>query len=202
MVRWTRNVKVKDRVPSKELRERLGIDDKILTLQQNMLRWYGHVLRKEDTDWVEKCMEYKVEGSRPRGRPKRTCREVVQKDCQARSLKKEDAMDRGRWKKLIKIGDDQDGGWVSVSSGTVSPAQRAIKRLLLLYSRLVWFLQQQNYLEITAAGFLHNTLPVGQLAVTKYRQTENIYSKRLNKNQPITASSKRTGKTDNGWLAG
>jgi len=28
------NVKVKDRVPSKELRERLGIDDIILVLQQ------------------------------------------------------------------------------------------------------------------------------------------------------------------------
>jgi len=28
----------------------------------------------------------------------------VQKDCQAHNLNKEDAMDRGRWKKLIKIG--------------------------------------------------------------------------------------------------
>jgi len=51
------NVKVKDRVPTKELRERLGIDDIILILQQNRLRWYEHVLRKEDTDWVKKCME-------------------------------------------------------------------------------------------------------------------------------------------------
>ena len=62
------------------------------------------VLRKEDTDSVKKCMEYEVEGSRPRGRPKRTCREVVQKDCQAHNLNTEDAMDHGRWKKLIKIG--------------------------------------------------------------------------------------------------
>jgi len=45
------NVKVKDRVPSKELRERLGIDYIILILQQNRLRWYGHVLLKEDTDY-------------------------------------------------------------------------------------------------------------------------------------------------------
>jgi len=28
-----------------------------------------HVLLKEDTDWVKKCMEYEVDGSRPRGRP-------------------------------------------------------------------------------------------------------------------------------------
>jgi len=31
-------------------------------------------------------------------------KEVVQKDCQARNLNKEDAMDHGRWKKLIKAG--------------------------------------------------------------------------------------------------
>ena len=96
MVRWMCNVKVKHRDPSKELRERLGIYDIILILQQNRLQWYGHVLRKEDNDWVKKYMEYEVEGSRPRGRPKRTWREVVQKDCQARSLNREDAMDRGR----------------------------------------------------------------------------------------------------------
>jgi len=93
MVRWMCNVKVKDRVPSKELRERLLIDDIILMLQQNRLQWYGHVLRKEDTDWVKKHMEYEVESSRPKGRPKRTLKEVVQKDCQARNLNKEDAID-------------------------------------------------------------------------------------------------------------
>jgi len=48
-------------------------------------------------------MEYEVEGSRPRGRPKTTWEEVVQKDFQARNLNNEDAMDRGRCKKLIKI---------------------------------------------------------------------------------------------------
>jgi len=37
MVRWMCNVKTKDRVPSKELRERLGIYDIILILQQNMI---------------------------------------------------------------------------------------------------------------------------------------------------------------------
>ena len=40
MVRWMCNVKVKDRVLNKEL----GIDGIILILQQNRLRWYGHVL--------------------------------------------------------------------------------------------------------------------------------------------------------------
>jgi len=46
------------------------------------------------------CTEYEVEG--PRERPNRTWREVVEKDCQARKLNKEDAMDHSRWRKLIK----------------------------------------------------------------------------------------------------
>jgi len=62
------------------------------------------MLQKEVTDWVKKCMDYEVEGSIPRVRPKGTWREVVQKDYQARNLNREDAMDRSRWKKLIKIG--------------------------------------------------------------------------------------------------
>jgi len=46
-------------------------------------------------------MEYEVEGPRPRERPKRTWTEVVKKDCLARKLNKEDAVDRSKWRKLI-----------------------------------------------------------------------------------------------------
>jgi len=45
-----------------------------------------------------------VEGARPRGRPKRIWKEIVEKECQARGLNREDAMDRNRWKK--QIGDN------------------------------------------------------------------------------------------------
>jgi len=57
-----------------------------LVLQQKRLQLYGHVLQKQDSDLVQKCMEYEVEGFRPRSRPKRTWRRVVQNDCQARTL--------------------------------------------------------------------------------------------------------------------
>jgi len=82
--------------------ERLGLDGIILVLQQNRLRWYGHLLQKEDNDWVKKCMEYEVEGARPRGRPKKTWREIVEKDCQVCGLNREDAMDHSRWMKQIR----------------------------------------------------------------------------------------------------
>jgi len=76
------------RVPSKELRGRLGLDDIILVLQQNRLWWYGHVLWKEDNDWLKKCTEYEVEGARPtkKKRPRKTWRAIVEKDCKACGL--------------------------------------------------------------------------------------------------------------------
>jgi len=80
------------------------------------------VLRKDDDDWVKKRMEYGVEGSRPRGRPKSTWKQVVREDCRARKLNKEDAMDRCKSRKVIKEYVDQDGcERVNVSSGTGLP---------------------------------------------------------------------------------
>jgi len=50
-------------------------------------------------------MEYEVEGTRPRGRPKKTWRtwtEIVEKDCQAYKLNTKDAMYSNRWRKQIR----------------------------------------------------------------------------------------------------
>jgi len=47
-------------------------------------------------------MEYEVQGARPRGRPKKTLRVIVEKDCQARKLNRMDAMDYNRWRKQVR----------------------------------------------------------------------------------------------------
>jgi len=60
------------------LRERLGIDDIALVLQQNRLHWYGHVLRKDD-DWVKKCMKYEVDG--PMANSKGKTKEDLERGC-------------------------------------------------------------------------------------------------------------------------
>jgi len=83
---------------------------------------FRYMLLKEDNDWVTKCMEYEVEGTSPRGRPKKTWREIVEKDCRARELNTADAMDHSRWIKQIgMINDHDECEWVNVSSGTGSP---------------------------------------------------------------------------------
>ena len=47
-------------------------------------------------------MEYEVQRSRPRGIPKKTWTAVVETDCQARKLNKENATDCSTWRKLTK----------------------------------------------------------------------------------------------------
>jgi len=70
----------------------------------------------------EKYMEYEAEGARPKGRPKKTWEQIVEKDCNACGLKREDAMDHSRWRKQIgMINDHDECEWVNVSSGTGSP---------------------------------------------------------------------------------
>jgi len=67
-------------VPSKGLIGRLGLDNIISVgsgTTAKQVAWYAHVLQKEDNDWMKKCMEYEVEGARPRGRANKTWRETV-----------------------------------------------------------------------------------------------------------------------------
>jgi len=59
-----------------------------------------------------------MDSVRPRGRPKKMWREIVEKDCQVHKLNREDAMDHIRW--MQQIWDDRCE-WVNVSSGTGSP---------------------------------------------------------------------------------
>ena len=49
-----------------------------------------------------------MEGTRPRGRPKKTWREIVEKDCRARGLNRGDAVDRAGWRRLMGMIDDYD----------------------------------------------------------------------------------------------
>ena len=67
------------------------------------LRWYGHVMRKGGEDWVKKCMEYRVEGRRPVGRPRKTWLESVEADMAELEIDKEDVHDRSKWRRNVNV---------------------------------------------------------------------------------------------------
>jgi len=67
MVRLMCGIKLSEEVACEELRDRLGLEDVVIVLLRSRLRWCGHVLRKDDSEWVKKCMALVVEGVRPGG---------------------------------------------------------------------------------------------------------------------------------------
>ena len=55
MIRWMCGISMKDRRTSEELRRLVGVKS---VIRSGRLRWYGHVMRKRDEDWVNKFMEF------------------------------------------------------------------------------------------------------------------------------------------------
>ena len=69
----TCGVQLKDRKKSTDLMLMLGLNETIDQLAMvNSVRWYGHVLRREDGHVLRRALQFEVEGQRKNGRPKRT----------------------------------------------------------------------------------------------------------------------------------
>ena len=70
-------------------------------VRQGRLRWFGHVERKDQRDWVSACRDMSVTGQRGRGRGRKTWKECIYDDMKKMKLRKEDAQDRGLWRSGI-----------------------------------------------------------------------------------------------------
>ena len=66
------------------------------------IRWYSHVLRKEDENVIVKALKFEVSGSRGRGRPKQTWKKQVENEIKKNGLGKEDACDGTKWRGIVK----------------------------------------------------------------------------------------------------
>ena len=95
------SVSLKRHLSSEPLRGRLGIDCVSDLVRRSRLRWFGHVVRKDDQQWVKKCMDFKVDGNAGRGRPTKSWLECVNDDMRKFALKKELAHDRTVWRSAI-----------------------------------------------------------------------------------------------------
>jgi len=102
MVRWMSNATLRDRTPGAELRGRLGIEGIIDVLCTWRVRWFGHVERMDDDNWVKRCMNVTVEGRASRGRPRKTWRKVLCNDLKIKGFNREDTNDHVAWRAAIK----------------------------------------------------------------------------------------------------
>jgi len=73
----------------------------IEVIRRGRLRWFGHVERKSDDDWVKACQKLEVVGDVGRGRGRKTWLECVRSDMKDLNLRAVDAMDRELWRGKI-----------------------------------------------------------------------------------------------------
>ena len=83
-----------DMLGSKETIDRLAT--------ANGVRWYGHVVRRHDDSVLRVALNLELGGKRKRGRPKKTCKKQVEEETEKIGLKKENALNRDKWRDRVR----------------------------------------------------------------------------------------------------
>ena len=103
MVRAMCGQKVVDRETTKKQMDMLGLKETIDRLATaNEIRWYGHVLRRDDDSVLRVALNLEVSGKRKRGRPKKTWKKQVEEETEKIGLKKKDALRRDKWRDRVR----------------------------------------------------------------------------------------------------
>ena len=103
MLRWILGVSLRDKKRNEDIRETLGVACITDKVREARMRWYGHVMRKEDDNCIKRIMNAEVYGRRSRGRQKKRWRDMIQEDLKTLKLKKEDAANRDKWRGRINV---------------------------------------------------------------------------------------------------
>ena len=103
MMRSMCGVKLVDRKNTEELMETMSLKKMLNRMAKaNGVRWYGHVIRREDDNILKKAMMMEVNGQRKRGRPKMTWKRQVEESVKKVGLKIEEAAGRTRWRENVR----------------------------------------------------------------------------------------------------
>ena len=87
--------KLMEKKRTEDLMEMLVLKETVVQMAKaNGVRWYRHVLKRDDGHVLRKALEFEVKGKRKRGRPKKTWKTQVEKESESVDLEKEDALNR------------------------------------------------------------------------------------------------------------
>ena len=67
-------------------------------INQGKLRWYGHILRRNNGDVLRRALDFEVVKRSGRGRPNMTWKRQVEEHTDQTGLKREDAIDKVKWR--------------------------------------------------------------------------------------------------------
>ena len=84
---------------SQECMSLLGLKDTLDELAKaSGVRWYGHVLKRDNDDVLRRALDFEVAGRRGCGRPNMAWKRQQEEHINQIGLKREDAIDRVKWR--------------------------------------------------------------------------------------------------------
>ena len=104
ILRFAMGMTRKDKIRNKYIRSTVKVERLGMKIKEGRLRWYGHVMRRDQEYVGKKMMEMKLPGKRKRGRPKRRFLDVVKEDMGKVGAKETDVEDRTFLRKMICCG--------------------------------------------------------------------------------------------------
>ena len=101
MLRWAMGISLREHLRNEEVRRRAGVDCITEVIRKSKLRWFGHLVRREDEEPIKKAWITPVEGRRSRGRQRVRWKDGIAAELERMGVTEEDAMDRKNWRKLV-----------------------------------------------------------------------------------------------------
>ena len=103
MLRFAMGVARKDKIRNEHIRSTVKVERLGMKMREGRLRWYGHVMRRDQEYVGRKMMEIELPRKR-RDRPKRRFVDVVKEDMGEFGVKETDVEDRKMWRMMIRCG--------------------------------------------------------------------------------------------------
>ena len=94
MLRWMCGVTKLDKIKNERIRGTTKVGEITKKVQERRLKWYGHVMLREEHYVGRRAMVMKVQWRRKRGRPKRRLLDKVKDDIKEKGLSADDVFDR------------------------------------------------------------------------------------------------------------
>ena len=104
MLRFAMGVTRKDKIRNEHIRSTVKVEQLGMKMREGRLRWYGHVMRRDQEYLGRKMMEMELLEKRRRGRPKRRFLDLVKEDIGEVGVKEMDVEDRKIWRMMIRCG--------------------------------------------------------------------------------------------------
>ena len=103
MLRFSLGVTRMDKIRNEYIRGTAQVGKFGEKTREARLRWYGHLLRKDDGYIGRRMLRMELPGKRKRGRPKRRFMDVVKEDMAEVEVTEEDTVDRRNWRKKSAV---------------------------------------------------------------------------------------------------